>query len=85
MKENDTGGPCGMYGRQDRCIQDFGGETYCKELRLGNIGVDGGMILKLVFKKCDGVGGMNWIDLARDRDRWRALLSAVMNLRVRLN
>jgi hypothetical protein len=27
-------------------------------------------------------GGMNWIDLAQDRDRWWALVSAVMNLRV---
>jgi hypothetical protein len=27
-------------------------------------------------------GGMDWIDLAHDRDRWRALVAGVMNLRV---
>ena len=29
-----------------------------------------------------GCGYMNWIGLAQDRDRWRTLVSAVMNLRV---
>ena len=27
-------------------------------------------------------GGMDWIELAQDRDRWRALVSTVMNLPV---
>jgi len=29
-----------------------------------------------------GCGGMDWIELAQERDRWRFLLNVVMNLRV---
>jgi len=28
-----------------------------------------------------GCGGVDWIELAQDRDRWRTLVTAVMNLR----
>jgi hypothetical protein len=41
-------------------------------------GVEGRIILKWIFKRWDG--GMDWIDM-EDRDRWRALVNAVMNLR----
>ena len=27
-----------------------------------------------------GIGGIDWIDLAQDRNRWRAVVNAVMNL-----
>jgi hypothetical protein len=43
-------------------------------------GVDGRIILKWIFERLDG--GMDWINLAQDRDRWRALVNAVTNLRV---
>ena len=36
-----------------------------------------GMVLKKV-----GRWGMDWIELAQDRDRWRALVNAIMKLRV---
>jgi len=32
-----------------------------------------------------GCGGMDWIDLAQDRYRWRALVTTVMDVRVLLN
>jgi hypothetical protein len=42
--------------------------------------VVGRIILRWIFRKWDKV--MDWIDLAKYRDRWRALVNAVMNLRV---
>jgi hypothetical protein len=47
---------------------------------LGDPGVDGRIILKWIFKKWEG--DVDWIELAEVRDRWRALVNAVMNLRV---
>jgi len=42
-------------------------------------GVDGRIIIRWTFSKWDG--GIDWIDLVRDRDRWLARANAVMNLR----
>jgi hypothetical protein len=44
---------------------------------LEDLGVDGRIILRWIFRKWERVVG-----LAQDRDRWRALVNTVMNLRV---
>jgi hypothetical protein len=41
------------------------------------------MILKWIFEKLNG--GIDWIDLAQDRDRWRALVNTVMNVQIPYN
>ena len=43
-------------------------------------GVNGRIILRCIFRKW--AEGMNWIDLAQDRDRWLVLVNAVMYRRV---
>jgi hypothetical protein len=47
---------------------------------LEDLGVDGRIILKLILNKYDR--GMDWIDLANDRDKWRDVVNTVMNLRI---
>jgi hypothetical protein len=41
----------------------------------------GRIILRSIFRKWN-VGGMDWIKLDHDRDKWRAVVNAVMNRQV---
>ena len=50
------------------------------ERPLGELGVDGRIILKCILKEWDG--GIDWIFTAQHRDRWQDLVNVVMNLRV---
>jgi hypothetical protein len=58
----------------------FWWETLREGDHLEDPGVDGRIIFKMIFRKWDG--GMDWIELVQDRDRWQTLVNAVMNLRV---
>jgi hypothetical protein len=51
------------------------GKDYLKDQ-----GIDGRMGSKWTLGRL--VGSVEWIHLAQDRDRWRAVVNAVMNLRV---
>jgi hypothetical protein len=67
-----------MYRREEMYTWLWWGNMKERD-HLENTDLDGRIILKLIFWKWDG--GMDRLDLARDRDRWRALVNAAMNLR----
>jgi hypothetical protein len=48
-----------------------------KREHLEDLGIDGRIILKWIFKKRDG--SMKCIAMAQERDGWRALVNALMN------
>jgi hypothetical protein len=48
---------------------------------LGDTGLYGGDNIKMDLQEV-GCGSMDWFELAQDRNRWQALVKAVMNVRV---
>ena len=79
IEKNEMGGACSAYGGGERRAQGFGGEPG-GERQLGILRHRWEDNIKMDLQEV-GCGGMDWIKLAQDRDRWRALVSAVMNLR----
>jgi hypothetical protein len=80
IKKNEKGGACGMYGERRGAYSILVGRPEGRRQLVrprrrweDNIKID----LEEV-----GWVGMDWIDMAQDRDRWWALVNAVMNLRV---
>jgi hypothetical protein len=74
------GGACSTYGGEERCIQDLVGRPGGRR-PLGRPRRRWEDNIKMYLQEV-GWGGMVWIEMAQDRDRWRALVNAVMNLRV---
>jgi len=71
------GWACGTYGGRDRCAQDFGGEPEGKR-PLTIPKPRGENNIKMNLQEV-GRGCVDWMELAHDRDMWRALVSTVMN------
>jgi hypothetical protein len=75
-----VGGACGTRGRGERVVQGFGGKARkMRQLGRPRCRWDHGIRMDL---RGVGLGVVDWIRLAQDKDPWRAVVSAVMNLRV---
>ena len=58
----------------------FGGESLSERDHLEDLGMDGRILLKLIFKD-----GMERHGLAQDSDKWWVFVNVVMNFQVSLN
>jgi hypothetical protein len=70
MKRCKTG--CSTHGGNEKYTKHFSLKT------LDGLGVDEEITLQRILKK----RGVNWIELAKDRVQWKALLNTVMKFRV---
>ena len=74
------GGTCGTYGGRERRAQSFGGKPDGKR-RLGRPRRRWEDNTKIDLEEV-GRGYGDWMVLAQERDRWRGLVSTVMNFQV---
>ena len=74
------GRACDTYGGRERCVQGFGGKPEGKR-PLGRPRRKWEDNIKMDLQEV-GRGCGYWMELAQDMDRWRALVSTVMDFRV---
>jgi sensor domain CHASE-containing protein len=70
IKKKEMGGACGTYGRQESCIQGSGGGGTEGKRSFGRPRHRWEDTIKICVQDVRW-GGMDWIAVAQDRDRWR--------------
>ena len=78
IKKNEMGGACSVYGGSRGIYRVVVGKPERKR-SLGRPRRRWEDNIKMDIQEVE-CGGMDWMKLAEDRDRWRALLNAVINL-----
>jgi hypothetical protein len=80
MEKNEMGGACSSDGEERSVYRVLVGKPEGKKpLGRPRRRWEDNIRMDLQEVRC---GGMDWIGLAQDRDRWRANINAAMNLRV---
>jgi hypothetical protein len=80
VKEGEMGSACSTNGGEKGCIWDIGGRAR-KKKTTGNTRRRWVDNIKMDLREI-GWDGTDWIDLAQDRDQWRAPVNTVTNFQV---
>ena len=80
MEKNEIGGTCSAHGERRGVYRVLVGKPLGKR-PFGRPRHRWEDNIKMDLQKV-GYWGMEWIELAQDRDKWPAVVNAVMNLRV---
>jgi hypothetical protein len=80
VKEDEMGRECSTHGEKKNAYKILVGKSKGKR-PLGRPRCRWVDNIKIDLRDI-GWGGMDWIDLAKDRDQWRALVNTIVNLRV---